>query len=103
MIVIISFNIEIADFHYLDQFQSRVTESAIMKHALYLVWLLVVQVYQIQMKERMVLLISGAICGAQDAQIMLTSPKFLLQNLPTRWILIEYNMIQNLSWLQLSF
>jgi len=28
MVVIISFNIEIADFHYLDQFQSRVTESS---------------------------------------------------------------------------
>jgi len=51
---------------------------------LYLVSLLVLQVYQIQMKERMLLLISGAICGAQDAQIMLTSPKFLLQCLPTR-------------------
>ena len=53
---------------------------------LYLVWLLVqvLQVYQIRMKQKMLLLISGVECGAQDAQIMLMTPEFPRLCLPTR-------------------
>ena len=57
---------------------------------LYLVWLLVqvLQMYQIRMKQKMLLLISGVECGAQDAQIMLRTPEFPLLCLPTRLLLI---------------
>ena len=58
---------------------------------LYLVWLLVqvLQMYQIRMKQKMLLLISGVECGAQDAQIMLRTPEFPLLCLPTRLLLID--------------
>ena len=57
---------------------------------LYLVWLLVqvLQMYQIRMKQKMLLLISGAEYGAQDAQIMLMTPDFPLLCSPTRLLLI---------------
>jgi hypothetical protein len=58
---------------------------------LYLVWLLVQmrQVYQIWMKQKMLLLISGVECGARDAQIMLMTPEFPLLCWPTRYLLID--------------
>lgn len=56
-----------------------------------LVWLLVLalEMYQMQMKEMMLPLIFGVGCGAQDVQMTLMSPEFLLQYLQTRWITIN--------------
>jgi hypothetical protein len=53
---------------------------------LYLVWLRVpvVWIHQIQVKEKTLPLISGVVCGAQDVQIMLMVPGFLLLCLPIR-------------------